>query len=77
MKIPNIKFYVYPFGRSRADTCGQKDEPKDTDGRTEMKKVIGVFHDFVKPLRRHHQLDPTSMKASDGSKKIYQFNKSK
>jgi len=35
VKIPNIKFYVYRFRRSHVDTRGQKDEPKDTDGRTD------------------------------------------
>jgi len=51
VKIPNIKFYVYVFLRSRADTYGRKDEPKGTDGRAdrqmEMKKVIGAYRDFV------------------------------
>ena len=38
----NIKFYVNSSSGSRADTCGR------TDGRTDMTKVKGSFHDYTK-----------------------------
>jgi len=40
MKVPSIKFHGNPSSRSRADTCGQ------TDGRTDMTNVMGIFRDY-------------------------------
>jgi hypothetical protein len=48
LENPQYQMLFISFRRGRADTCGQKDQPKDTDGQTEMKKVIGAFRDFVK-----------------------------
>jgi hypothetical protein len=41
IKDPNIKFHGNPSSGGRADTCGQ------TDGRTDMTKLINDFGDYA------------------------------
>ena len=41
-KYPNIKFHENPFSGIRVVPCGQ------TDGRTEMTKLIVAFRNFAK-----------------------------
>jgi len=58
VKASNIKFYVNPSSVNRTDTGGGIDRRTDgqtcrqkegwKDGRTDMTKIIGAFHDYAK-----------------------------
>jgi hypothetical protein len=46
IKVLSTQFYGNPSFDSRADTCGQTDRQKE--GRTDIRKLIGDFHDYAK-----------------------------
>jgi hypothetical protein len=47
IEFPNLKFYENPSSESRFDAC------KQTDGRTDLTKLIGPFCGFVKVPKNH------------------------
>jgi hypothetical protein len=48
-KTINIKFHETPFNDSRVVPCGWTEE--QTEGRTNMKKIIVAFCNFAKELK--------------------------